>query len=560
MRWLPLILIACSSSGSSAPAPAPAPMPPAANAPPKVPAEKLENGRPVERAIKVGEKHRYRVELAAGNVAIGTVVQNGIDVLVMTFDATGKQVAEFDSPNGPAGPEPFALEATVAGAYDFEVRPFSLPPGSTEPAIPTEGRYEARVDDILTADGYAERRAKERIDSARILDAWRAVRTRKQAEVDKFWAELAGKAPIVEPYPGEPKDALVTFVYRSKLPYVALIGGPDFREKPLVRIGDSDLLYLTARVPADSRFDYAFIPAEGPPDFHVPYRKEQGLDPRFARRQPDPNNPRQHNGFSRAELPGAAPQPWIATRPDVSRGKVTERKIESAKLKESRRVGIYTPANHDPKRRYPLVIVFDGETYGLEGDPQIALPTILDNLIAANKIPPVVAVLVASGMTRNRDLPGSEAFSAFLADELVPRMRADYRAGMTAAETIVTGSSFGGLCAAFSAFHHPDVIGNVLSNSGSYQYVRGAIENDISSHVEGGWLIRDYAKAPKKPIRFYLDAGLFEMSLLDSNRHLRDVLVAKGYPVVYAEFSGGHDYWMWRGTISDGLIALLYGR
>ena len=97
----------------------------------------------------------------------------------------------------------------------------------------------------------------------------------------------------------------------------------------------------------------------------------------------------------------------------------------------------------------------------------------------------------------------------------------------------------------------------MLSNSGSYQYVLGLIENDISESVEGGWLIRDFAKAPKKPIRFYLDAGLFELTLLDSNRHMRDVLVAKGYPVVYPGFSGGHDYLMWRGTITDGLIALL---
>jgi enterochelin esterase family protein len=38
---------------------------------------------------------------------------------------------------------------------------------------------------------------------------------------------------------------------------------------------------------------------------------------------------------------------------------------------------------------------------------------------------------------------------------------------------------------------------------------------------------------------------------------MRDVLLAKSYEVHYQQFNSGHDYLNWRGTLADGLIALV---
>jgi enterochelin esterase-like enzyme len=551
MHRLAFVVIAAGCSSGSQP-----------QAPPKPTVPRLERAQPVAKTIKTGEAQRYRIKLPAAHVAKGTVVQQGIDVELITYDPAGKKLASFDSPNGDQGPEPFVIESTRAGLYTLEVKPFELPAqgSAAPPPKPITGKYEARLDDVITADAFAEDKAKARIASPRMLELWRAVRKQRKDVVEKFFKDLAGKAPIVEPYPGDPKDVMVTFVLRSTAPYVGIFGGPTFREKPLVKLGDSDIWYLTARVPADSRIDYNFIATDGPPDNAVSFLRSPNRppDPRIQKIIPDPNNKLMHFAQSRVELPGAAPQPWIAPNREGPHGTVAELKLDSKQLGETRRIGVYTPPGFDPRQSYPLVIAFDGEVYGLEPpNAQIPLPTILDNLIAAKKIPPVVAALVANQGTRERDLAFSSAFAAFVTQELVPKLRTDYRAGMTASETVVTGSSLGGLCSTFTALQHPRTIGNVLSNSGSYQFRRGEIGGDLSEYVEGASIIRAVVEMPRRPVRFYLDAGTFELGLLDSNRRMRDVLLAKGYNVTYREFSGGHDYWEWRGTIADGLIALL---
>jgi enterochelin esterase-like enzyme len=202
-----------------------------------------------------------------------------------------------------------------------------------------------------------------------------------------------------------------------------------------------------------------------------------------------------------------------------------------------------------------LLVVFDGESYGRGG--AIPAPTILDNLIYKLKIPPTVAVLVNSQKTRERDLLCSEAFAMFVAKELVPWVREKYHATNDPTRTVVAGSSYGGLAAAWTAFRHPEVFGNVLSQSGSFNYTPKSVgAQDIDYYSETGWLIRLFVREPILSLRFYLQVGRFE-GLSEPNRHLRDILEAKGYQVIFAEYSGNHDYLSWRDSLGEGLIALV---
>jgi enterochelin esterase family protein len=252
--------------------------------------------------------------------------------------------------------------------------------------------------------------------------------------------------------------------------------------------------------------------------------------------------------------PGAEPRTPPA-------GRVEELRIDSAVYGRARRVWVYTPPGYSQTAftAYDLLVAFDGAEYLDE----MRLPAMLDALLAERRAGPFVAVLIdnASSAERLADLANHARFSDFLAGELVNWVRGRWRVTRDPRRTIVTGSSAGGLAAAHAALRHPEVFGNVLSQSGAFW--RG---NEGSNQAPFEWLTSQYAASPRRDIRFVLEVGALESagamggaapSILEANRRLRDVLAARGYPVTYAEVpAAGHGPEFWRLRLPDALATL----
>lgn len=264
------------------------------------------------------------------------------------------------------------------------------------------------------------------------------------------------------------------------------------------------------------------------------------------------------------ELPGAAPQPWLVKKPGTPAGRVDHHTIHSEIQNSDRVIDIYTPPGYQPNGPpNDLLVLFDGPEYVAE----FSLTTTLDNLIAAGKIPPIVAVLVGNiGDRRLKDLVANPDFADFIAKELMPWVGSRYKVTADAKRRVIGGYSAGGLAAAYLGLRHSSVFGNVLSQSGAVWWAPDHYEQRDPS-TETNWTVKQYLASPKLPLKFYLDAGTFEADLageggdiLEATRHLRDVLSAKGYEVHFQQFVGGHDGLSWRGTLADGLIALLGAR
>ena len=248
----------------------------------------------------------------------------------------------------------------------------------------------------------------------------------------------------------------------------------------------------------------------------------------------------------------------------ADKGKTAEITIWSKTYPNGRHGWVYTPAGYPASCRPScnLMIVFDGSMYLGE----IPLPAILDSLIASKRTPPTVAILFDNGAPPGRlaDLANSKRFASFVATELVPWIRQHYAVTHSADHTIIAGSSAGGLAATYIALQHPHLFGNVLSQSGAFW--RG---DEASNDPPYEWLTIQVATSPKVDVRLFLNVGSLEShcalggaapSLLDANRHLRDVLRKKGYAIDYFEVPNGeHSPESWRMRLPFGIVRLAPG-
>jgi enterochelin esterase-like enzyme len=412
-------------------------------------------------------------------------------------------------------------------------------------------------------------RAAAAPESPRLSGLKSALESGRREALAEFWREVARDgAPLVETLKGDEENLLVTFLWRDAAAEKFVAVFPFARVNPLphlfARLEGTDVWYRSYRLRRDARFEYSVAAEDSLAPFAAPEPWEAGGW--IADLRPDPLNPRRFvepadeasptrtgEVSTYLELPGAPPQPFVAERAGVAKGRLELHRYGGGTTDEGRRVWVYTPPGYKPGGPpNRLLVLFDGWQYA----HILRTPTILDNMIAAGRLPPTVAVFIDQ-KERVKELYLNPSFSDFVAGRLLTWVRQRYNVTRSPREAVVGGLSLGGVAAAYTAMRHPEVFGGVLSQSGAFQYR----SEDQSRAENPSRLIRQFTKGARVAVRFYLEAGMLEVnetpSLLHENRHLRDVLEAKGYDVTYSEFNGRHDAVCWRGSLSQGLTALL---
>lgn len=363
-----------------------------------------------------------------------------------------------------------------------------------------------------------------------------------------FWEEVARQGtPMIEP--GPDGFSSVTFLWRDDgaARHIAVIqdwGADGIREHPMARLPDSDVWYLTRFMRSDTRTTYQLSPSSAEDPLEIAPYQTDPLNPKtFTAYLSETGN---HIMFSLLELPDAPALPWRQID-SVLAGSIALH----TPFADGRRLWVYMPSA-EVMRQLPVLVVFDGRLY----KDQLKLPEMLDYLIGRGQIPPVAALLV-DNLDRTELICQAE-FAKYMTKEVLPWLRSMYPITWEPQQTIISGSSYGGLAAAYLAFQYPEIWGTVLSQTG---WFRWHPEADAEHH----WLARQLAAVPKLPIRFWLQVGNLETapmldggpSQLAANQYFRDTLLAKGYQVSYFEYSGGHDASSLEFPLAQALIKIL---
>jgi len=239
----------------------------------------------------------------------------------------------------------------------------------------------------------------------------------------------------------------------------------------------------------------------------------------------------------------------------------------------SREVDVYVPADYVPGTAAPFIVYGDGGPHGFFKAQKLF--NVLDNLIRAHKLPPMIAIGIgaggqdAQGAERGREYDAvSGTYAEWVEQEVLPRVEQNAHVALTKDPDgrATMGISSSAAAAFTMAWFRPDLYHRVLGYSptmvnqqwphdtslpgGAWQYHSawpGPVKSNLTvsginvtpaSGSNGAPLIPN---APRKPIRYWFEAGdrdLFYPAapLADgmhdwtaANEEMARVLAAKGY-------------------------------
>ena len=237
--------------------------------------------------------------------------------------------------------------------------------------------------------------------------------------------------------------------------------------------------------------------------------------------------------------PGIAREPGTSGTPDPKNPNKMD-VTTSHPAPYTRHVGVYVPKQYVPGTAAPFIVGADG----IDKNLFIAL----DNLIAAKRVPAMIAISIGNG---SGDAQGSQRgleydtmsglYAEFVEKEVIPLVEKECRLKLTKDPEgrATMGCSSGASCALIMAWYHPDLYHRVLCFSGTFVNQQWPYN---PATPRGCWEMHQHLipESPVKPLRIWMEVGdrdLINPNLMRddahdwvlANEYTAKALAAKGY-------------------------------
>lgn len=247
----------------------------------------------------------------------------------------------------------------------------------------------------------------------------------------------------------------------------------------------------------------------------------------------DPHNPNTNNTFgsdlSVLTMPAYSGSRWVPDDEFHLQGTLTEHRFKWGE--QSRQVSVYVPPGAQNHSSLPTAYFHDGALYV----DQVPTPQIIEALIRAEEIEPLVAVFV-SPINRSVEYRGETRFLDFFNGELVDFVQEHYPVAEQPARRAVIGSSRGGLGALAVAWHRSDPVFGLC----------GMLQPALTPATQ---ILDEIFASDRRPLKFSVVAGRYDVRFLGDYYRLLDTLLVKGYPVSRRISSVGHSHNSWQHDI-----------
>jgi enterochelin esterase-like enzyme len=246
------------------------------------------------------------------------------------------------------------------------------------------------------------------------------------------------------------------------------------------------------------------------------------------------------------------PDGFDKSREGIARGKLERVDYDSKTVGVKRWMQVYTPPGYSKEKKYPVLYLLHGiggnerEEWAKGGGPHV----ILDNLIAENKIEPVIVVLPNGNATTNTaggggsgadgrrggfgDLTGwGKPFENDLIKDIIPFIEANYSVKADRESRALAGLSMGG----------GQSLNIGLANLDTFAWIGGF--SSAPNTKPAAELVPDPEKAAKQLKLLYLSCGNKD-GLISINQRVHSYLKEHNVPHIWHVDEHAHDFQHWK--------------